>query len=71
MRRSAYAICEDSRSDLLRTAWGGRGGGGSGRLKELGMGIAVLAHEYVGDAGTGGRSLGEGGRLDVAILVRL
>ncbi len=53
---------------MLRTAWGGRGGGGRGRLKELGIGFAVLAYEYVGDAGTGGRALGEGGRLVVAIL---
>ena len=71
LRRSAYAIWEASRSDLLRTAWGCRGGGGRGRLKELGIGIEVLAYEYVGDAGTGGRLLGEGGWLVVAISVWL
>jgi hypothetical protein len=42
-KSSAYAICEASRSDLFRTAWGGRGGGGSGKLKEDGIGLAVLA----------------------------
>ncbi len=63
-----YAVCEDSRSDLLRTAWEGRGGGGRGRLKEEGIGLAVLAYEYVGDPGRGGRFLGEGGRLSAPIF---
>jgi hypothetical protein len=41
--RSEYAVCEASRSVFVSTACGGRGGGGSGRLKELGIGFAVLA----------------------------
>lgn len=44
-RRSEYAVCEASRSAFVRTAYGERGGGGRGRLKELGIGLAVLAYE--------------------------
>lgn len=40
-----YATSEPSRSDLLSTAWGGRGGGGRGKLKVEGIGFAVLATE--------------------------
>lgn len=40
-----YAIAEASRSDLLSTACGDRGGGGRGRLKVEGIGFAVLATE--------------------------
>lgn len=53
---------------MLSTAWGARGGGGRGRLKELGIGFAVLAYEYVGDEGMGGRADGVGGRLSRDIL---
>lgn len=42
--RSEYACCDCSRSCLVRTAWAGRGGGGSGRLYED-SGFAVEAYE--------------------------
>lgn len=41
--RSAYADCESSRSDFVRTAWRGRGAGGRGKLKVLGIGTDVEA----------------------------
>ena len=55
-----YAVWLSSRSAFVRTAWMGRGVGGRGRLNDDGIGFAVDAYEYVGDAGTGGSLLGVG-----------
>ena len=61
--RSEYACWDCSRSAFVRTACGGRGGGGRGRLYWE-SGFVVDAREYVGDPGTGGscEGVGEGGR---------
>jgi hypothetical protein len=47
----------------VRTAWGGLGGGGSGR-SSADNGFVVDVIEYIGDAGTGGscEGVGETGR---------
>lgn len=57
----------------MRTAWAGRGGGGSGRLKDD-NGLAVDATEYTGEDGTGGscEGVGEAERVPVGeAMVRL
>lgn len=57
----------------MRTACAGRGAGGSGRLNDEGIGFAVEAYEYVGDAGIAGSLLGVGEgereRADVDMFV--
>lgn len=48
---------------MVKTAWAGRGGGGSGKLN-CERGFAVDAIEYTGDPGTGGscEGVGDAGR---------
>lgn len=54
---------------MVRTAWAGRGGGGSGRLYED-SGFAVEAYEYVGEAGKGTwEGEGDGGRPEAEAFV--
>jgi hypothetical protein len=54
---------------FFRTECADCGGGGRGRLKADGIGRAVEAYEYVGDAGIGGSALGEGGRESSLVAI--
>jgi hypothetical protein len=54
---------------FLSTECVGCGGGGRGRLKADGIGRAVEAYEYVGDAGIGGSVVGDGGRESLVVAI--